>query len=402
MATIVELDPDAAEHHRSGGEHETGWKLELDKWLNRYAAKRVDGREAAERTRDLTRASLRKSFETLWVELGMKPLPHNLKDSHVRSLVRHWYFEQKKQVKTMETDLSILRKFSRWINRPHLVKPLAAYLPELEAELLVVSSLGGGSKAWSSNGINVERKIGQAFALDERFGLILLAQVAYGLTVQEALSLQPWMADTGAGLHVFSGDGPGRRRKRHIQYVIAEQRAVMDLIKQCVKKTHKLGWQKTRRGKPTTLKSNTHEYYARMEDIGMTKKTAGAVGDGLRAEYVLNMSAVEGFDPVSGYYDGQILPWIGSTVPVVETDEQDESNWRQIIVSYFRAFRRDAAGNVAYVGAAAGGNQCIPSGAECTPESVQPHVASRSPEPASGLTVMRASSPCARARRHRR
>ncbi|WP_321949325.1 hypothetical protein [Paraburkholderia sp. J10-1] len=386
MAMYIELEQDAGERRRSGGDQKTGWKTELDVLLDRHVAKRVDGRDAEQRTREIAKESLRKSFSTLYKELGMTPLPHNLKEEHVRRLVRHWYFIQKKQVTTIGTDLSILRKLARWIGKPHLVKPLAVYLPEVDAELLMVPSPGGTSRAWSSAGINVEEKIGQAFAFDERFGLILLAQVAFGLSVNEALSLQPWRADNGTGLSIFSADGPRHRRMRHIPYVIPEQKAVMNLIKHYMKKTQTLGWEKTRRGKLSTLKSNKQEYYACMEVIGISKKSAGVVGDGLRAEFALNMSAVNGFDPKTGYYHGQILSWVESTAPIVKTDELPEKKWRQVTASYFRAFVRDVTGKVEYVGAAARGNQYRESEAEYAPESVGPRAMSDGAELASGET----------------
>jgi hypothetical protein len=319
MTTIVKFKRAAGEHGGSGHEHKSSCKMELSQLLDQHAGKRADGGEAKPRTREITEESLRKSFATLHLELHMTPLPHNLKEEHVRCLVRHWYFCQKKQVNTIANDLSILRKFSRWIGKPRMVKPLAVYLPEVDPEQLAVTSAEPTAKAWSSKGINVEQKIAQAFILDERFGLIVLAQLVYGLSVTEALSLQPWKADSGTGLYIFSDDGQGRQRIRHIPYVIPEQKAIMNFIKQCTRKTQKLGWERTRRGKLTTLKSNTSEYYVRMEEIGITKKNAGVVGDGLRAEFAVNMSRIRGFDPATGYYTGENLPWSGLSVPIAET-----------------------------------------------------------------------------------
>jgi hypothetical protein len=54
---------------------------------------------------------------------------------------------------------------------------------------LVVSATLTESKAWTTNGINVQEKLEQAFRLNERFGLMLLAQVTFGLRMKEALCL---------------------------------------------------------------------------------------------------------------------------------------------------------------------------------------------------------------------
>lgn len=369
MTTIVKFKRAVKEHRRSGPDHKNDWKRELQELLDRHAGKRADGGEATPRTREITEESLKKSFKTLHLELGMTPLPLNVKEKHVSSLVRHWYLVQKKQVNTIANDLSILRKFSGWIGKPGIVKPLAVYLPEVDPRQLVVASAEATSKAWSSKGINVEQKIAQAFILNERFGLILLAQLVYGLTVTEALSLQPWKADTGTGLCIPSGNGSGCQRVRSIPYVIPEQKAIMNWIQQSTKKTQKLGWDRTRRGELTTLKSNSHEYYARMREIGITKGSAGVVGDGLRAEFALNMSSIKGFNRATGHFAGENLPWSEVAVPIAGAGERSGDDLRQVLASYFRAFVRDAAGNVQYVGAAARANRDVDAEAERSPES---------------------------------
>jgi integrase len=280
-----------------------------------------------------------------------------LKEEHVRRLVQQWYFSQKKKVNTIRTDLSILRKFAGWIGKPGMVKPVEVYLPDVDRATLVVSATLTESRAWSTNGIDVEEKLNQAFRLNERFGLILLAQITFGLRMKEALCLRPWKADGGSGLNVYPGDGPKGGRPRFIPYLIPEQAVIINEIKARMKKIHRLGWERTRRGALSTLESNTKEYYARMEEIGITKKLAGVVGHGLRAEFAVNMARVKGFDPATEDYTGENPPWDELKSRIKEVSELMGHSREQIMASYFGAFKRDPSGGVNYVGVAGSKNR---------------------------------------------
>ena len=279
--------------------YKTGWKAELLQLISENAGECVDGRTASQRTRQLTEQSLFNSFSTLHEDLRMTPMPRNLGEKHVRHLVQHWWLTQKKQLNTIKTDLSILRKLARWIGKPDMVRALEVYLPDIGAGTPAVNSAEPKSEGWTANGIDVEKKIGEAFYLDARFGLILLAQLAFGLSAAEALTLQPWKADDGAALYVSrpGRDGHGRL----IPFAIPEQRIVLDFIKQRIKKTEKLGWMNTRNGKTATLESNMQRYFSRMKAIGITKRLAGVTGDSLRVEFTLNMAAAKGSVSTTGY-----------------------------------------------------------------------------------------------------
>jgi hypothetical protein len=169
--------------------HLEGWQRELQDLIDENAGERVDGKTASHRTRALAAKTLFAAFKVLHEDLKVKPQPCNFKEDHVRRLVQHWYFSQKKKVNTIRTDLSILRKFAGWIGKPSMVKPIEAYLPDVDRAALVVSATLTESKAWTTNGINVQEKLEQAFRLNERFGLMLLAQVTFGLRMKEALCL---------------------------------------------------------------------------------------------------------------------------------------------------------------------------------------------------------------------
>lgn len=232
-----------------------------------------------------------------------------------------------------------------------MVKSIETYLPDVDRASLVVSATLKESRAWSTNGISVQEKLDHAFQLNERFGLILLAQITFGLRMKEALCLRPWKADNGSGLTVYPGDGPKGGRPRFIPYLIPEQAVIIGLIKDRVKKIHWLGWEKTRRGAQATLESNTKEYFQRMKEIGITRNASGVVGHGLRAEFAVNMARVKGFDPATEEYTGENPPWDELQVRIRQVSELMGHSRSQIMASYFGAFRRGTnGGDVDYVG----------------------------------------------------
>jgi integrase len=357
MSTFGKISPAAPKEKRRDPKQLEWWKQELQELIDARAGERVDGRTASHRTRAHTATTLFAAFKVLKELLGSVPQPRNFKEVHVRTLVQHWYFTQEKQVNTIRTDLAVLRKFAGWIGKPSMVKPIEAYLPDVDRADLVVSATLKRSKAWSPNGVDVPAKLNQAFSLNERFGLILLAQVTFGLRMREALCLRPWKADNGSGLNVYPGAGSKGGRPRFVPYLIPEQAAIMEMIKSRMKKTHCLGWGRTRRGDTTTLESNLNEYYARMDELGITKKKAGVVGHGLRAEFAVNMARVKGFDPATEEYTGENPPWDELQERIKQVSELMGHSRPQIMASYFGAFKRDATGKVDYVGLAKTGKR---------------------------------------------
>jgi hypothetical protein len=89
-----------------------------------------------------------------------------------------------------------------------------------------------------------------------------------------------------------------------------------------------------------------------MEEIGITKKLAGVVGHGLRAEFAVNMARVKGFDPATEDYTGENPPWDELQSKIKEVSELMGHSRTQIMASYFGAFKRDTSGGVDYVGVA--------------------------------------------------
>jgi hypothetical protein len=153
---------EAGEVAETTTDSKSGWKRELQAILDKHAGTRDNGNIAAFKTRKQTCDVIFTCIRTLREVLGFRiDNPRNLDERHVTALVAHWY-RKGQAPSTMRQNLSLLRKFARWIAKPGLVKSLPAYLPHADPADLRTSSVLKRSKSWSENGIDVDAKIADA------------------------------------------------------------------------------------------------------------------------------------------------------------------------------------------------------------------------------------------------
>ena len=279
----------------------------LNALLQEHAHKRVNGKVASDRTTTAAGESLRASFRALW-NLGYRlDDPKNLAEKHLFALCKHWY-ETGHAPKTIQGNLSQLRIFARWIDKPDFVKSATYYLPEVPPEKLRVSTVAPVSKSWAENGIDVCEKIMLADELDWRFGLMLRMQLAFGLRRMEVIQMKPWKNDRGDKFSAYATKG-GRPRDVHIHTV--EQRQVLDLVKSRVNRGESLGWSMTRSGRPATLKYSIQRYSHYLPRIGISRDMSIVTGHGLRAQYAENAALVAKMIP----------PTLGGTGGQMDRDE---------------------------------------------------------------------------------
>lgn len=294
-----------------------GWRRELQTIVDRHAGIRVNGKVASHRTRELTASVLFAAFGTL-AGLGFKiQNPRNLGGRHIEALVHHWH-RQGRAVATMQNELSVLRKFSTWIGKKEIVRGLQDYLPEVPKAELQRKTGQMASKSWTGNGINIDKKITQADARNERFGLMLRLAVAFGLRRKEVLMLKPWKCDHGTYLAVYANAGPKGGRARIVPITNSYQREVLDYVKARMPKGDAMGWKSTRLGKPATLEYNLKEYVRRMEEIGITRAAAGVSGHGLRAEFAENAAMTSPEKPF-------VPPTLGGTAQQMAAADLDHA-----------------------------------------------------------------------------
>lgn len=277
-----------------------GWKDELQDIIDANVHRRANNRQASHRTMELSAQVLFVMFKTLHHKLNRPIHPRNLAEAHIKLLAQYWYTENKAPT-TMRNEISVLRKFSRWIGKPNLVKPLQYYLPEASPERVKVTAVADATKSWSANGIDVEAKLQAAFEIDDRFGMMIAMQLAFGLRKKEACSFQPWVSDQRDLGHnaIIVYDGSKGGKQRTIPIELQFQRVVLDYVKQYIGKRDRLGWKKTIRGLNANLKGNLKRYDYHMSKLGISKENCSVCGHGLRAEYAENCALFEGFVPTT-------------------------------------------------------------------------------------------------------
>lgn len=138
---------------------------DLEKSVNAVLAQhnhiRANGKTASERTQTLTKEVVYTAFRRLHA-FGMNiENPVNLKPRHIEALVRDWWYVQKKKPKTIQNDLSRLRRFATMMGKAGLVRSVNEYLPDVDPEALQVKNVAEKSKSWDAAGLDMEPCIGK-------------------------------------------------------------------------------------------------------------------------------------------------------------------------------------------------------------------------------------------------
>jgi integrase len=316
--------------------------MEFDKKLNalleQNAKTRVNGNVTSERTRTVAKEGLRAGFNVLRLQLGYKIQdPANLEERHIKALCVEWH-RTKKAPKTIQGYLSQFRIFSRWIGKPGLVKDIYYYLPDVPRDELRVNAVARKSKSWAEMGIDVAEKVELAMQFDQRFGLMILAQVAFGLRRMEVLQMQPWKFDKGNRFAVYKTKG-GRPREVDIDTEV--QRAVLDLIKSKLGKAEHLGWKHRPDGGAATLDYCKGHYNYFMKKLGITKALAEVTGHGLRAQFAENAALLRQLIPPTLGGTGGQMARDDLDLTRVQVSEQLGHSRKSVTTAYYGSFGRE-------------------------------------------------------------
>jgi integrase len=319
----------------------------LDKILARHQHTRVNGRVASERTATAAKEALRAAFRLLY-KLGYRLSdPTNISEKHIKALCDEWLTRNRKP-KTIQGYLSHLRIYCGWIGKSGLVKDVYYYLPNVPKSELRAKTVAEESKSWVEHGIDVKQKVSEADALDWRFGLMLRAQIAFGLRRNEALQMKPWKVDRGDKFAAYETKG-GRPRDIHID--TTEQRLVLDLIKSKIKgKNETLGWTERQERRSVgggsaraTLEYSEGRYSRLMAKLGITKEISACTGHGLRAQFAENSALLRGLiPPTLGGTGGQMAK---EDIALVRLQVSEELGHSRVSVTgaYYGSFGRNNA-----------------------------------------------------------
>ena len=310
---------------------------QLNAILQLKAGTRVNGKVASERTKTAIGDSLRASFRHL-VNLNFRlQNPENLGDKHVKALCEFWY-QSGLTPKTIQSNLSYLRIFARWIGKGEMVKNVHHYLPDVPRAKLRVKTAAITSKSWAENGIDVREKIREADALDRRFGAMLRVAVAFGLRRHEVIECHPWKVDRGDRFAAYKTKG-GRPRDIYID--TTEQRIVLDQVKSMVKKSEHLGWTTKHDGSVADIKFSLGKWHRMLAKIGITKAMTKVTGHGLRAQFAENAALIASvIPPTLGGGPGQMLKE-DLDLRREQASEQLGHSRKSITSAYYGSFGRD-------------------------------------------------------------
>jgi integrase len=272
------------------------WKKKVNEIMESACSRRVDGKVASERTQTLTKEVVYAAIRLLH-ELGYRiQEPKNLGERHIDVLVKHWWYCKHKKIKTIQNELSRLRVFCSKLGKPGMVGAVEKYLPDVDPKCLKVRTAAQASKAWSGHGVDMTAKFREVDERDQRLGLMLRMELAFGLRREEVLKCNPHIQDFGHYLQVFPGTGKGGR-PRNIPIASVAQRALLDYVKERASKSQELGWRYSEAGHVATLEQNTRRYENLMAALGFTKADIGVTGHGLRAQFAENQALVLGLIP---------------------------------------------------------------------------------------------------------
>lgn len=301
---------------------------------------RTDGKVASARTQEHSEEFMAESCRRLH-RLGyyLEDIS-GLQGKHIEALVKDWH-TQGLSNKTMQNQLSRLRVFCNWLGRPNLVKTgphgsVAAYLPHIAPEKLRVKTYTQNSKSWSALGIDVDLKIREALANDQRHGVMLMLSLAFGLRKKEHLLINPWNADKNTYLEISDNIGKsGRYRQIQLedgQSGIA-QRWALDQAKKICRKNEALGWP----GLNFQQCKTRHYHY--MQKLGITKFDSGITGHGARAEYAENLLILRGLMPPSLGGKADQMPKAQREAIILDASNKLGHNRLNVLGAYVGSFR---------------------------------------------------------------
>jgi len=281
---------------------------QLQSIAKQNASQRADNqRQASDKTIEDAIFYAKRIGECLWGLGYQVKTPEGISERHVKALLV-WIWESKKSAGTLSVWVTQLRKMLRWLNKPHLLKDVSSYLPDVDPKVLKRKSVASKSKSPEGNGIDPCELYEKANRIDRRFGAMVQLQHHFGLRRKEVLHLKPHLDDKGYYLNIRPGTAKGGR-SRTIQIVNEGQRAALDLAKNVVATGEHMGWPegRTRPKGRTLLDVNLDRYKYFMKKLGLTRKDLGVTGHGLRAAFAENRSIELGqVPPTRGGKKGQL------------------------------------------------------------------------------------------------
>ena len=246
----------------------------LKEFLKKNGGKiKGSNRVASYATRALRKDVLNKGFNDLW-RMGVRlPGFENFKERHLMKLAEKWESDGL-AAKTIRNRISVFRAFSEMIGKHGMIKETVKYVKNPDS--IKVKSVAEIDKTWSASGIDIVEKIAEIYQKEQRIGMQLLLQSAFGLRVKESALLKPHQDDKGTFLTVRYGTKGGRDRVVKVEN--GYQRAVLDAAKKMT------GPNQSMVPRKYSYKEWRNRYYWIVRSHGINRKELGVTSHGLRHE----------------------------------------------------------------------------------------------------------------------
>lgn len=298
----------------------------LDRLLEKHGQMSCDGAKRISFGTTRSRSAiLRQGFEYL-ASVDMCPRkPYNFKPKHMAKLVQHWE-EQGLAAATLQLRFSVFSTFCTWIGKAGMLGEITQYLknPDAAKRCYVATE----DKSWSTKGVDTLQKIAEVEAVDPRVAIHLKLEYAFGLRLQESVSLHPREADHGTCLFVGWGTKGGRDRFVRIE---------TDYQRQVLEEAKRLANRSTGSLIPDSFKRRSWiRYVYRVYDKCGIGRKHGIVPHGLRHQYANDM-----YESLTG----EKSPVRGGGTPA---NKQIENRVRLIVAEALGHSRKQISG--AYLG----------------------------------------------------
>ena len=210
----------------------------------------------------------------------------NIDQRHIEAVTDSWTAASL-AASTIQTRVSILKWLAAGLGKRGLIQDMSYYgIADAAVKRIYVAQV---DKSWSGHAVLSSEKISEATALDEWVGNQLNLMGAFGLRVQEAVMINPEVADHGDSLFVEAGTKGGRTRIVPIR--TPEQRKALDAAKVLA--------QRSERGSMCPPDKKVEQAIRRIyyiaDKLGITKEKLGVTPHGLRHQY-----ANDRYEEVSG------------------------------------------------------------------------------------------------------
>jgi site-specific recombinase XerD len=274
----------------------TDWKFELQQLIDQNNNIRVNGKVASFKTQE-DRAKYIFKFFTDLRKNGLAVSPRNIKLRHIE-FICHKYEQDNLSAATIQTYITHLRVFCRWIGKNGMIEDIGQYFDNPNSVKRTYAA--AHVKTWTDNGVDIGQKLNEVKQDNSYVWIQLIMQQAFGLRRKEALFVRPFLYVKDNSLYVVDGAKGGKSRIIPIETEL--QKVAVILANQFVGKTSA-----SLMDPKLSLKESLKKYSNTMSKHGLTKKDAGVTGHWLRVEYILDFFETKGLTPlVKGGQVGQL------------------------------------------------------------------------------------------------